>query len=400
MPKQLPKILLVDDDANLLAAFTRRFRAKYDIDIAERGSAGLRKISDYGPYAVVVSDMRMPEMNGIQFLRRVNEACPETVRIMLTGNTDLDTAIHAVNNSNIFRFLVKPCRKETLEWAIDSAVEQYRLVMAEKVLLGRTLKGAIQVLTEVLSLVNPIAFSRTSRIQNYVRQLVHHLKLKDAWQFELAALLSQIGCIGVPEQVLVKFYKRETLTEGEQETIATHPALARELLAKIPRMEQVAEMVANQQLTFGQLAIPGHTLPKDTNQLGGLLLRAVVDLDTALSQGKQRDQAIEDMKLRRSVYHPLLLNALQNLQIIATGQEAEPVRIANLEEGMTLAEDIRTRNGILVAARGQTVTGSMRTLLLNYANRAEIESSVKVAMLMQEENESTEPTSQESSAII
>lgn len=380
MTEKRPRVLIVDDDANLLAAFTRRFRGKYDIETAERGSTALRIAADRGPFAVVVSDMRMPEMNGIQFLRQINESCPDTVRIMLTGNADLDTAVHAVNNSNIFRFLVKPCRKETLEWAIDSAVQQYQLVVAERVLLGKTLKGAIQVLTEVLSLVNPIAFSRTSRIQNYIRQLIAILKLDQAWQYELAALLSQIGCIGVPEETLVKYYKRETLTENERKAIESHPGLARDLLEKIPRMEQVAAMVASQQMTFAELALPGHTLPKEPNHLGGLLLRAVVDFDTSLSQGRSREAAIEDLKLRRSAYHPVIFNALAKIQIITLGQETEPVKIYDLQDGMTLAEDIRTRGNILVAAKGQQVTPSMRTLLQNYADRGEIESVVRVAM--------------------
>jgi response regulator RpfG family c-di-GMP phosphodiesterase len=374
------KILLVDDDANLLAAFGRRFREKYDIETAERGSAGLRTLADRGPFAVVVSDMRMPEMNGIQFLRKVNEISPETVRIMLTGNADLDTAVHAVNNSNIFRFLVKPCRKETLEWAIDSAIEQYQLVIAEKQLLSRTLKGAIEVLTEVLSMVNPIAFSRTSRIQNYVRQLAVVLKLSESWQYELAALLSQIGCIGVPEEVLSRYYRQEMVTEAEHKMIRNHPQLGRALLDKIPRLSLVAEMVAKQGLNFTDLALPGHTLPKDIPQIGGLMLRAVVDFDTYLAQGRSRDQAIEDMKVHRAAYHPLMLNALAKLQVASPGDQSYAVRIRDLEDGMTLAEAIRTGAGILVAAKGQQVTQSMRTVLQNYADRAEIENSVQVVL--------------------
>lgn len=108
------KILCVDDDSNILQGYKRALRRDFDIFIAEGGLEALSIIEKEGPFAVVVSDMRMPVMDGVQFLSRVRDIAPETVRMMLTGNADQQTAIIAVNEGNIFRFLTKPCPPDVL----------------------------------------------------------------------------------------------------------------------------------------------------------------------------------------------------------------------------------------------------------------------------------------------
>jgi len=106
------KILCVDDEPNVLKAYKRGLRSNFAIDIATSGGEALQFIESRGPYAVIVSDMRMPQMNGIELLNTVKQCAPDTVRIMLTGNADQQTAIDAVNPGEIFRFLNKPCQPE------------------------------------------------------------------------------------------------------------------------------------------------------------------------------------------------------------------------------------------------------------------------------------------------
>ena len=98
------RILFVDDDPNLLASCERNFRRKYQLDTAEGGEAGLARLAERGPYAVVVADRQMPRMDGIQFLSAVRQRAPDTVRIMLTGNADLDSAIRVVNEGKSSAF--------------------------------------------------------------------------------------------------------------------------------------------------------------------------------------------------------------------------------------------------------------------------------------------------------
>ena len=119
------KVLIVDDDAMILAGLKRQLRNQFRIDTALNGEEGLKKIEESGPYAVIVSDYFMPGMNGIEFLCRVKETDPVTVRMMLTGSADMSTAIKAVNEGSIFQFHVKPCPADTLGKAIQSGIDAY-----------------------------------------------------------------------------------------------------------------------------------------------------------------------------------------------------------------------------------------------------------------------------------
>src|SRR4029077_11303089 len=132
----------------------------FRVETAEGGEAALDKIAAHGPFAVVVSDRQMPRMDGIKFLSLVKERAPDTVRLMLTGNADLDGAIKVVNEGNIFRFLTKPCPLEVLGKAVEDALGQYRLVTAEKELLNKTLSGSIKLLCDILSMIDPQSFGR------------------------------------------------------------------------------------------------------------------------------------------------------------------------------------------------------------------------------------------------
>ncbi|HUL31620.1 MAG TPA: response regulator, partial [Thermodesulfobacteriota bacterium] len=116
------KILFVDDDANLLASYERQLRKQFPIETSLGVKEGLVAIKERSPYAVVVSDLRMPEMDGIQFLSKVREITPDTVRMMLTGYADLQNTIDAVNEGNIFRFLTKPCSPETLVKSLSAGI--------------------------------------------------------------------------------------------------------------------------------------------------------------------------------------------------------------------------------------------------------------------------------------
>jgi sigma-B regulation protein RsbU (phosphoserine phosphatase) len=120
------KVLLVDDDAMVLAGLKRRLRNKFRIETALSGEEGLKRIDENGPYAVIVSDFSMPGMNGIEFLCRVKETDPDTVRMMLTGSADMSTAIQAVNEGSIFQFHPKPCPADTLGKAIQSGIDTYQ----------------------------------------------------------------------------------------------------------------------------------------------------------------------------------------------------------------------------------------------------------------------------------
>ncbi len=133
-PELSRKILCVDDDANILQALKRQLRAKFDVAIAQGGQQGLEVLRREGPFAVVVSDYNMPGMNGVAFLKQVNAEAPDTVLVMLTGLADLNVVVEALHNGRIFRFLNKPCSGEALADTLRICLDQYRLVISERIL--------------------------------------------------------------------------------------------------------------------------------------------------------------------------------------------------------------------------------------------------------------------------
>jgi len=356
----LRRVLFVDDEPNVLQAFERQFRRQFEIETALGPELGLQTIAAKDPFAVVVSDLRMPVMDGIQFLAQVRKTTPDTVRLMLTGQADLADAIAAVNEGNVFQFLTKPCPPQMLARTLEAAIEQYRLVTAERELLERTLHGAIAVMSEILSLVNPPAFSRANRIARYVRYMAQKLALPGVWQYEIAALLSQIGCVTVPPEVLDKFYDAQPLNEEETRVLSSQSLVGHNLLAKIPRLADVARMIASQTSIGNRepLAEPVAT--------GAHLLKVASDFDELLFGGGNLDSVLAEMRTCKH-YNPAFLDALEEVQIEESRSETRLVNLAQLRTRMIINRDVRSKNGLLLLAKGQEVTDSAVARLKSFA---------------------------------
>ena len=370
------RILFVDDEANVLAGYQRQLHQQFAVDTALGGALGLELMAQHGPYAVVIADMRMPKMNGVQFLTQVRQLAPDTIRMILTGQAELQSAIDAVNSGQIFRFLTKPCPPETLALAIKAGLEQHRLVLAERELLHFTLTGAIKTLVDMMSTLSPMAFSRTPYIRRYVRHMVEELGLPETWQYDLAALLCQIGCVTLPAEVLLKLYGGEALNEDEQRMYAAHPAVGRHLLENIPRLEAVASMVGGQREPYLPPATPQDT--PDAVEIGAQLLNVALDFDQITTWGLPPASALAEMRRRSNAHNPRLLAALKSLPAGKRDQEVVKIQIKALSLGMVVCEDIRTPQGACVIAKGQEVSYPLLERLRNISAQAEMDSTVTV----------------------
>ncbi len=300
-------ILFVDDDIRVVSALQRALHKTYEIEIAGCASEALEAI-DESSYAVVVSDMKMPGMSGIEFLARVKEMSPDTVRILLTGQADLDVAIAAVNEGNVFRFLSKPCPQDLLARTLDAALEQYRMCAAEKDVLRETLMGTVTVLVEVLGAIQPLAFGRAARLRRCVRALAIELKAGELWPFEAAAMLSQIGCISVRPEVLEKYYAGEDLSGEELSQMLSHAQFGRRLLHGIPRLSSVSRMIERQHEAFAEYR--GLPEEEDSVALGSQMLRVALDFIRLSGTGMAAEAAIMRMHADESQYNPEVLAAL------------------------------------------------------------------------------------------
>ena len=338
------KVLFVDDEPNVLEGIRRQLRREFEVHTANGGEAGLVSLESDGPFSVVVSDMRMPGMNGVQFLSQVLERAPDTVRMILSGQSEFESTVAAVNEGQIFRFFMKPCAREALIAGVRSGIEHYELILAEKELREKTLSGAVSVLNEVIGLVNPGAFDRTERIQHYAEGLARHFKLSNDWEVRLAAMLSQLGCVTLPQNTVEKFEAGQELTEKEAEMVASHPKVAARLIERIPRLEGVAEMVRLQSVE-DEVLPEGPPTEWEPIVLGAQILRVTIQLERLLSTGSDRGAALEQLAEMPGMA-PALVEALHQVRGVSIKTQTLTLTVEEVRVAMVLDEDIMSKAGM------------------------------------------------------
>jgi response regulator RpfG family c-di-GMP phosphodiesterase len=351
-----PRILYVDDDPGILEAYKVRLSDRFELTTAPGGSQALETIRAEGPFEVILADMRMPGMDGVQLLREVREIDPDSVRIILTGNADLTSAIQAVNEGNIFRFLTKPCPSETLTRALQAGVEQYRLVTAEREMMSKTVRGAIKVLMDVLSMISPVTFSLADRLKRSVPQIAHKLNLPDPWLYELAAMLSQLGCVALMPDTVDHALAGMELTAEDRDAFNLHPEIASSLLGNIPRLEEVSEIVAHQLDDFVDLDTNEDLLARDRIAVGAQLLRVATEFERLSAGHLTTAQAMADMLARPKEFDPQIVAALEDVQIGHQGLDLRVVSMDDLCPRMTLDQDVHASDGRLLVTKGMDVT--------------------------------------------
>ncbi|MBA3966190.1 MAG: response regulator [Nitrospirales bacterium] len=372
------QILLVDDEPSVLEALQRQFRKQFQITTAVSGEQGLEKLTAQGPFGVVVSDCQMPMMNGIQFLSHVRSLSPDTVRIMLTGKNDLGTAMEAVNQGEIFRFLTKPCLPEIFQKALESGIRQYQLIRAEKELLEQTLTGSLKALSEVLSLFNPEAFGRASRLKRYVLELAQQMGISDVWRLEIAATLSQIGAIILPETILKKIDAGAPLTTDETKVFYQHPCTGRDILAKIPRMQEVADIIMYQHKHFDGSGTPGDGRREEDIPLGARLLKVAIDFDGFRIQDMPPSDACEKLQERTGWYDPKVLQALKVAFVREQQFKLRHISLRELQPHMVLAGGIFDTKGHLLVGKGQDLSEWMVTRLKQMGGGQSVQEPIRV----------------------
>ena len=361
-------VLCVDDEPNVLEGISLHLRRRFEVATATSGSAALELLKRSGSIAVVLSDMRMPGMDGATFLSHARLLVPDTVRILLTGQTDMNTAVSAVNDGQIFRFLTKPCAPATLISAVDAAVEFNRLIVSERVLLNQTLHGSIKALTEVLALTNPTAFGRATRVKQHVSALADKLGFQERWQLEVAAMLSQIGSIVLPPETVERVYYGQPLSEAESAMVARMPNVVEQLLGNIPRLEVVRAILAHREKPFAQTDLAYGDSETRLAARGALMLGVACDFEELIARGMAVALALDTLRGRKGRYDPTVLEALAAVRGSTSARvEVRELPISALRVGMVCAEDVKLRNGTLVVGSGFEITASFIERIRNFA---------------------------------
>ncbi|WP_243364382.1 HD domain-containing phosphohydrolase [Fundidesulfovibrio terrae] len=350
------KILVVDDERHILDSLRRGLMRRYDLTTAEGPEEGLAALHSLGPFAVVISDLAMPGMDGVKFLAKVKDISPLSVRMMLTGHGDFESSVAAVNEGNIFRFLTKPCPVDAIIRAIDAGIEQYRLVMAEKELLRGTLRGCIKVLIDILNLVSPEAFSRGERIKRLMMHVLKRIGMANPLKYELAGMLSQIGMVAVPQEIIFKRFRGMELSPEEAQIYRMHATVASTLLSQIPRMTDVVEIVGHQIDCMN--ASNESPLPESAR-----LLNICLQYDDLDQLGVDKEAAIDNLRPQWAALAPELFKAFEETVFSDDGYVPRFLSFKDILPGMILRQDIFDEGNTLIMAKGQEITEIARLRL-------------------------------------
>lgn len=377
------KVLLVDDDKNILDSYRRQLYMQLDLHTAQDAESALIILREKGPFSVVVSDFKMPGMDGIKFLEKVKEIAPDTVRVMLTGYAEVDMAINAVNQGNIFRFLTKPCPIKDFMMIITAAREQYKLICAERELLEQTLKGSIKLLIDILSISNPKEFNQLSRLRDLSKRIGLRLQVDNLWEIELALMLSAIGIITIPGYIIQKKEKGEELLPDEEQMYLLHPLTAKSLLTNIPRLENIAEGIAYQMKNYNGEGPPDDGMKGEEIPVIGRILKTVLDFNSILKKRWSIKYTLDYMQENKDSYDPDVLAALimevENLGSWSEkGFETKLISLTDIAVGMILVQDIFDDKGLILLTQGQEITPILRKRLLNFATNKNINNSIRV----------------------
>jgi len=403
-------LLFVDDEANILSSLKRLFRPQgYKILVASSGKEGL-EIMENNTVDLVISDMRMPEMDGAAFLAKVAEEWPYTVRILLTGYADIESTIAAINLGKIYKYICKPWDDNDIKLSVRHALQQRFLEQERKRLLALTTRqnielqafntnleekvqqrtkelrelmsllekahkslksnfvSSIKIFSNIIELREGASTGHARRVADHARNLAHKLNLdtETVQQIIFAALLHDIGKVGLPDHLLNK-----PITElaGEERIQAEkHPAIGEGLLMGLENMRVAASLIRSQHENFNGNGYPDK-LSGEEIPIGARIIAIINDYDEllhgTLSHKKYtQNEALNYLQRNKDKrYDPDLvkhfLEMVGQAKPLPVRESLCPVKSNGLKVGMVLARDLYAQEKVLLLSRGQEVNDSI-----------------------------------------
>ncbi len=238
------KLLIVDDEPDNLALLYRTLRGKYDIAKSTSPLMALEMLQKEH-FHCILSDHKMPEMDGVEFLKRSCEISPDTMRLLVTAYTDAGILIDAINYAKIYRYIKKPYNPDELLLIVENALEYWQLKYDNSALvndLKDLFAGTITAIVEALDAKDSYTLGRSRRVTFYAVKIAKALHLSETTtgKIELAGLLHDIGMIGVSDDILSKV---EKLTQEEYDEIKKHVVHSVRILDDIKQLADVVEII-------------------------------------------------------------------------------------------------------------------------------------------------------------
>lgn len=361
------RVLMVEAGSNPLGSLHDQLAKRFPMTFAVGAEEAVKAVRQDGPFPVVLTDYSLGRRDGPALLDAIRTAYPHTVGVLMAAHHELDAAVGAVMDGRAFRCATKPAPPASLIRCIEAGLAQHELLTAEQSFIEQTMHGSVQALTEVLSLANPAAFGRCLRIQGLVRRLSKAMLIPQFFEVDMAAMLSHIGCVSLPPALLDKIRAGKELTGEERRLFESHPKIGAGLLAHIPRMGLVAEIIGRQHARFDE-----HP------PFGARVLKVVLDYDLLSNRGLPAAAIFARMSGARGLYDPAVLQAFETTIPVDAGYVRRRVSMRELKENMVLEEDIVSTDGMLLLAKDSELNETVIYRLIESTKSFDIVEPVSV----------------------
>lgn len=392
------RILYVDDEENLLHSFRSMMRKDHlDIHLLAHSEQIDSVLEEHGPFAVVLSDQRMPVMDGVAVLEKTGLSSPETIRILMTGYADFEDTKRAINTAGISHYIQKPWNDESLRSLVNDAVSRYNLVHENKLLsaqilarnteltelLDGTMTSVVKMLLDLLGHVNPFAVEQTKRIQklaNATLSLLPPLSPQEQRDTLLAFQLFNVGLAALPSLIQVAINKDGMASIDRFPAARNHHLLGYELLKDIPRFENVARIILLSGKNIDGSGEPtveligGNNLP-----LGSRILHILTDMERSRSSHFNGKEILQSFLSYRNKYDDKILQSLLGMapERVVVKKESE-VMVEGLLPEMTVTDNVISQSNQLLLQRGSVLTPSTVSLLQHWHRHDPINEPIAV----------------------
>lgn len=349
-----PSVLFVDDEPAVGKIIQRHLRDRFDVVPVNSGLEALELLETEKTFPVVVSDMEMPVMNGLEFIKKAAKRFPDSVFLMLTANTDRQTAVDAVNHGQIFKFLTKPIQKEQLAEAIELALQKQQADRSEKELLNRTFLSSVQILIDILESSCPATFERTNEIEKLAVSIAEAAGIESDWQLKIAAKLVMVGVAVHPESERIAARLRRPLNHDTLQALHDCAQTTMKLIERVPRLGNVASIIGQHMSISGDHANASLANTEiNENEIKALILKTAVLWESIKSRHPSETQAMTEIK---QFIPDLTEDILQVLHESIAPIDEEGIALhplARLQPGMVLAKDVIIKDGMRLLRRGR-----------------------------------------------
>lgn len=357
-PSPSRKILLVDDEQAVLDGIARRLGNDYQLTLVNAPQAALDLLADGARFPVILTDMQMPGIDGLSFIRRARDLSTGSVFLMLTGNQDLPTATRALNEGQVFRYFTKPCASQDLRAGLDAALRQWDLLQAERELLQRTFVGSVNILCDIMGIARPLLTIVNERMQRLIRSTCNSLRWHAHWEYLVAAKLALIGFVVIKPEAFANFLSGAPISSADKQLYLSALDTSARLLAKIPRLERIAAIVERMRTTDGALNTDTATDAACDVQNGGTLLGlALAHVIGTRKYGLELERNVAAYQLYRAPDEKLMeLFHQHESNSRAAQHKTQQLETSKLLAGMVLAEDINIAGADMSLRLGDVLT--------------------------------------------